>query len=251
MFEDIAWFFVILVSSIIIKNVLFSRDIGPFKTTLMGLAYVGVLVHELCHFLMSFLVGIMPRGIEVKYRSERTGMANPHGSVTTKPQLNFLQALLICLAPLYISTWLIYWSLAITFNDLQAPLVRILTGFFCISLFIGAAPSNPDFKNIPVAFQKDPHHSIYQISLVSLAILLNWMIVSIYEINFWLDVYYYVAIVITYFLLKYSLVGVNKIIITLRFRYLQGSSSFNHKNFTRRIYKPIKSHKIGIEEAQW
>jgi hypothetical protein len=200
---------------------------------------------------MSIIAGIMPRGIEVKYRSERTGIANPHGSVLTKPQLNFLQAFLICLAPLYISTWLIFWSLAITFNDLHAPLVRIFTGFFCFSLFIGAAPSNPDFKNIPVAFQKDPHHSIYQISLISLSILFICMIISVYQITFWLDVYYYVAIAITYFLLKYSLVGVNKIILTLRFRYLQGSPQFNHKNFTRRTYKPIKSHKIGIEEAQW
>ena len=251
MFEDIAWFIIVLISSIIIKNALFSRDIGPFKSLLMGLAYIGVIVHELCHFVMSLIVGIIPRGIEVKYRSERTGMANPHGSVTTKPQLNFLQALLICLAPLYISTWLIFWSLAITFNELQVPLVRILAGFFCFSLFIGAAPSNPDFKNIPSAFQKDPSHSIYQISLVSFSILLNWIIISTYQITFWLDVYYYVTIAITYFLLKYSFVGVSKIINILRFKYLQGYPRYNHKKFTRRTYKPIKSHRIGIEEAQW
>ena len=246
MFEDIAWFFIILFSSKILSTLLFSGDRGPFKRIIMGLAYVGVLVHELCHFAMSLVAGIVPRGIKVKYRSEETGIPNPHGSVTIGPKRNFLQASLICLAPLYISTWLIFWSLAITFNDLYAPIIRILAGFFCFSLFIGASPSNTDFKIIVRAFQDDPTHSIYQISLVSLIIMLNWAVISFYQITLMLDVYYYVLIVFTYYLLKYSVIGINKTINNLRFQYFQNSLRLNHKNFN-----PFNHHKIKIEEAQW
>jgi len=246
MFEDIIWFFVILISSKILSTLLFSGDRGPFKRIIMGLAYVGVLVHELSHYIVNIVVGIMPRGIEVHYRSRKTGMPNPHGSVTSSPKRNFLQAFLICLAPLFISTWLIFWSLSIIFAVQYNPLIRISAGFLCFSLFIGAAPSNTDFKNILRAFQKDPSHSIYQISIVSLSILLNWLIVSYYQITLMFDVYYYVVIMITYYLLKYGVIGLNKMVENLRFRYFQGSFRLNHNNFNR-----FKSHKIKIEEAQW
>jgi hypothetical protein len=246
MFEDIIWFFIILFSSILIRNLLLRRDTGPFKSILVRLAYIGVLVHELSHFAMSLVAGIVPRGIKVKYRSEITRMPNPHGSVNIGPKRNFLQASLICLAPLYISTWLIFWSLAIAFNALYTPLIRILAGFFCFSLFTGAAPSNPDFKIIFRSFQKDPSHSMYQISLVSLSVLLNWVILTFYQITFMLDVYYYVVIVITYYFLKYGVVGINKTINNLRLRYFQGSIRLNRKNFNSLTHRKIK-----IEEAQW
>ena len=251
MFEDIAWFFIILISSIIISNLIFRRDTGPFNSIMMGLAYIGVIVHELCHFAMSLVAGIVPRGINVKYRSEKTGMPNPHGSVNIGPQRNFLQAFLICLAPLYISTWLIFWSLTIAFDSVHAPLIRISAGFFCFSLFIGAAPSNTDFKILFKAFQDNPSHSMYQISLVFLSILLNWMILSFYQITFMLDVYYYMVIVITYYILKYGIIGINKTISIMRLKYLLGSTRLDHNHYTHRSYNPFKHHKIKIKEAQW
>ena len=246
MFEDLLWFFIIFFSSIAISNLLLRSDTGPFRSILMRLSYIGVLIHELSHFVINLAVGIIPRGIEVRYRIKETGAPNPHGSVTSSPKRKFLQAFLICLAPLYISTWLIFWSLAIAFNALYAPLIRILAGFFCFSLFLGAAPSNTDFKNIFRAFEKDPSYSIYQISLVLISILLNWAIISFYNITLMLDVYYYVVIMITYYLLKYGVVGIDKIIENLRFQYFQNSLRLNHKNFN-----PFNHHKIKIEEAQW
>lgn len=246
MFEDIAWFFIIFISSIIISNILLRSDTGPFRGILLRLAYVGILIHELSHFVVNIAVGLIPRGIEVHYRSRKTGMPAPHGSVTTSPNRKFLQAFLICLAPLYISTWLIFWALAIAFNALYTPLIRILAGFFCFSLFIGAAPSNTDFKNIFRTFENDPSYSIYQILLIAISILLNWVIISFYQITLMLDVYYYVLIIITYYLLKYGFIGINKLIDNLRFRYFQGSLRLSPKNFNS-----LKHHKIKIEEAQW
>ncbi len=251
MFEDIIWFFVILLSSKIVSTLLFSGDRGPFTRIIMGFAYIGVLVHELCHFVMSLVAGIVPRGIKVKYRSEVTGAPNPHGSVSIGPKRNFLQAFLICLAPLFISTWLIFWSLTITFNDIQGPIVRILAGFFCFSLFIGAAPSNTDFRILFQAFQADTAHSMYQISLAFISILLNWIVMYFFQITLLLDVYYYVAIIITYYALKYGIIGIKKIISDLRYKYAQGVMRLNLKYNARENYKSVKPSEIGIEEAQW
>ena len=97
-------------------------------------------------------------------------------------KITFMQALMVGLAPLFISTWLLFWSLSILFTDKFEPIIRILAGLFCLSLLIGAAPSSEDFKHIPRAFKRDPLYSLYQILLVIVSIVILWFLIMAHRI---------------------------------------------------------------------
>jgi len=192
---------------------------------------------------MNLVVGIKPTRIEIKWRDPQSRARSPHGAVYSKPR-SFLQAFLICLAPLYICTWLIFLSLNIMINSNFNPIFRIIAGFFCVSLFLGAAPSAPDFNNIPRAFRDDPSHSLYQILLICASGMFLWMILIFTRISFMLDVFYYLSIISIYLMLKFSLLGISRLTQRLHINNFKRTPKLKFKKFTRRYYKPKKPPKL-------
>ena len=243
---------IILIISYITKQLLLRKNFGPFCSIITGLRFIGVLIHELSHFFMCLLVGVRPSGIQVRLRSRQTGQAAPHGVVTldmnSLRKMTFLQATLISLAPIIVATWLFFWCLTLVFTEALEPLLRVIAGFFCISLLLGGAPSQPDFKMIGHWFKKDPKYSIYQLFIVTLSIFLVWLTVLYYEIFLPLDIFYFVLVGICYYTLKYSLHGINKLIHII---FSKKSSNIDYKAYTRKRFKPIKPYKLKTKEPRW
>lgn len=239
MLEELIVFFIVLTLSLLARSIVDKEKLGAIYHIVLRLQFIGVTVHEFSHYIMNLAVGIKPVGIRIKWRNEQTQQRSPHGSVGSKPR-SFLQGLLICLGPLYISTWLAFLCLGVTLSSVFHPVIRIIAGFICISLILGAAPSGTDFNNIPKAFRKDPRNSFYQIFLILLSGVILWTILLYTQIIFFLDVFYYLAIAGLYLSLKFSFIGIHKVITKLSSRDFKKPAKIKFKRFTRPLYKPKK-----------
>ncbi|MFX0073133.1 MAG: hypothetical protein ACFFAO_18800 [Candidatus Hermodarchaeota archaeon] len=249
-FIILIFFPIILIVSIITKNVLLRHDYGPFTKIILTLRFIGVAIHEISHFFVSFLVGIRPRKIKIKYRNDFTGEPDPHGFVSHNDyKQTFLQATLIALAPLYISTWLFFWSLNITLTTDVNPYIRILSGFFCLSLILGAAPSPQDFRIIKYTFKENFKYSLYQIILLILSGFFVWRLLVWYNFPLLIDLFYYIFVGIMYHIIKYSIKGFSAFLNIIRL-YLS-SHDLGNDNLTSKKFKPSKPRKLNIEEAHW
>ena len=242
MIEELVIFFLFLTISLLARNFLLRKDLGAFNYILLVLSFVGVAIHEISHYLMNLAVGIVPERIEINWRSKETHRRSPHGLVASKPQ-SFLQAILISLAPLYISTWLFFLSLQCMFSPSIYPFIRVIAGLFCVSLVLGAAPSGQDFNNIPKLFFNDLHNSLYKLSLVIFSGVILWIILLYTQVVFILDIFYYFAIIGLYLLLRFSFLGISRGISELLSRNFRKPSKVRIRRFTRTHYKPKKPHK--------
>ncbi|MFW9877757.1 MAG: hypothetical protein ACFFG0_32110, partial [Candidatus Thorarchaeota archaeon] len=77
-------------------------------------------------------------------------------------------------------------------------------------------PSSQDIVFIGNAFKLDPKNSWYQIFLIVCSGFILLFYLSITHIVFILNVFYYLAIAGIYFALKFSILGVQKLIVSLR-----------------------------------
>jgi len=243
---------IILIASYITEQILLRYNYGPFSKLIIILRFIGVAIHELSHFLMCLLVGIKPKEIKIKFRSEITNSPDPHGSVKhNNHKQTFLQQALISLAPLIISTWLFFWSLMIALNSSYNPVIRIIASFFCLSLFLGATPSMPDLQNIWRTFKTDINYSLYQIFLVLVSGLIVWLFLTHYGINLILDLLFYILVGIMYYILKYFLTGINYLAYLVTARNKNHLQNIQYKSLIKQRFKPKKPYKLGNEEAHW
>ena len=219
-----------------------SDKAGPFKPIALRLFFIGVIFHELSHALMSIVVGRIPDHFEVKWRDEESRAKRyPHGSIDLEKPPSFLQALVIALGPLFISTWLIFLLLSqVIINPIFDPIIKTIAIFLCLSLLITASPSTGDLQYVSYSFRNAPVYSLYQIILVALSILVLWVFLVFTQITFFLDVFYYFAIAGIYLFLKFSFIGIRKLIIKIQSRNYTKTSKIRFKRFSRKHYRPKK-----------
>jgi hypothetical protein len=244
MLEELIVFGIVLIVSLSARCLASNsakQKLGIVHSIFLRLNFIGVVVHEISHYIMNLLVGIKPESIGIRWRNKQTHERNPHGWVKSKPR-SFLQASLICLAPLYISTWLCFWLLQVSFDSNFTPVLRIIAAIFSVSVILGAAPSGTDFNNIPRAFRDDPFNSLYQIFLILISGTILWLILNITQVVFILDFFYYMAIAGLYFALKYCILGGKTITRIILSRNFGKPSKVRIKKDLRRQYKPKKPH---------
>jgi len=243
MLDELLIFFGIGLISLGMSGFLLSDRVGVVKPIAMRLFFIGVIFHELAHYIASLAVGEVPKEIHVKWYSERyEGDCSPHGWVRPSEPPSFLQAVVIAFAPLYMSTWLIFLLVfGVLFTPLYDPIVKTTSVFVVVSLLLTAAPSAGDVRIIGYAFQKDPQHSWHQILLIIVSVLILWGILALTHITFFLDVLYYFAIEGIYLGLKFSIRGMRWLVARVTPHEYKKPTKTHSRAYTRKIYKPKKS----------
>jgi len=243
------WLFLMLLISIAVRYWYRRTHTPGLKAFLHVLAFVGVFVHEVSHYIFCVLFSVKTGGFRVKYRSEDKLRVAPHGSVGT-PELernSFMQTFAVSVAPLLVSTFLFLFCLDVVFNIEADPWVNIVAIFFCVSFMIGSEPSGQDMRLIGFSFRRDPRYSLYQIALVVASGVIVWLFVDLYFISLPFEVLYYIEyfifVVLFYFLLKI----VVSIFFSI-FRALKKSRFPSVKLLTRR--GRFNSRKLKTNEAQ-
>jgi len=232
---------------------LFSSDLGRIGNTIKHLLFfIGVIVHELSHRTMCAIIGVPAYNTRVKYRSENSNEAAPHGSVSLRQrfQMSFLQAFLVSFAPLLIGAWIIYFLLKLAFSSEFNPLFRIIAAFCCISILIASSPSRGDLSFVKFGYQNDPQHGQYQIFLVILSFLISWLLVGSFNIIFPYEFFYYFIIIFCYIILKYSFISLRILINKIQYRKGRIPSKVRRRRLIRRRFKPemVERYYIDYEE---
>ncbi len=242
MIEEPLIFLGILFISLIISSLLLNDRAGVLKPIATRLFFIGVVFHELAHYIMSIVMGRVPKSINIYWRDERYPQyPNPRGSVKHKECPSFLQSIVISFAPLYLSTWLIFFLLfGVIFTPFYDPLIKTVATFVLLSLFLTAAPSKWDLLAVISSFKQDPKHSWYQVLLISLSIMILWMILVFTEIIFFLDVFYYLAIAGIYLMLKFTFIGMRKLVVRIDSYNYRKPQKISSRKLTRKRYRPSK-----------
>ncbi len=253
MFEE-WWFYLVVFGISTLIMFVYQLNLGPFRTILNILGFIGVIVHELSHYLLCVLLGIKVEKIVIRYRSRLTGRASPHGGVGPEEpdRITFLQALMVTLAPLFISSWLIIFCFELLHMPGIDDLVYLGVIIFMISLFIGSAPSTADFWQVYKGFTRSPIYSLYQIFLILLSTLSVFGLFSSFQWTFPNEILNYMApyvcIGLGYFAYKYSF----RLLNNVYHKYFgRNQHTYKHTRLTRKRHRPVKARKIGIEEPHW
>lgn len=261
MFEELIFMLGFMIFSIVISYILLNNTPNAIRKIAQSLAIVGIVIHEVCHLLMCFITNTPVKKVTLlkKIRLEEDkSISKYYGKVEVdgEKRLSFLQALLIGLAPLYISFWLFFYLWDIILN----PDIEIWLFFayllIMISIALAAAPSIADVVTIPKAFKNDIRYSMYQIFLLTLSLLLLFLLVKEFELLIFHEFLYYVIIMLFYYCFKYTFSGFTMFIHTLR---VSSDSHYNKpvkdklsiKQLTRQTHKPLSPRKLGYEEAHW
>ncbi len=249
LFEILIWFVVILIISLILERLVYSGDPGPFKKFIHWCSFIGIAIHELCHAIMCVIVRVPIDSVRIKYRLK--GRIMPHGEVELKrpERINFGQAFMIALAPLFINTYLFFWSLSIAATPNIEWIINIIAGFFCISLLLGSAPSMADLGIIGKGFRRDSNYALYQIFLVIFSGIIIWSIIYVYNISLTSEIWFYVFIGFGYVAFKYLFKGLNVGIQSQLSKRDKRKKKYGQ--FTKRHILPKKNFKWDLDEAQW
>jgi mannose/fructose/N-acetylgalactosamine-specific phosphotransferase system component IID len=184
-----------------------TRRYSGFTTFLMVFGFVGVVVHELSHYIACKIVGMPTMGLFVYYRNEYTGDPSPHGhvSVSGLHEYTMSQEFVVDLAPLFTCSILILVMLDVV-NVATDPLWFVLGWSFILSFLMGAPPSVPDLAGIYRAFYKFPGNSLFQLANIIGAFLMGWLVGSLVPITFPFRcmqyVYYTILTIAFYFVFK-------------------------------------------------
>ena len=164
-------------------------------------------------------------------------------------KLTFLQALLIGLAPLYISYWLFFFLWEQMKNPNLDVVVFYVYLIVMISLVLSAAPSFADVVNIFGVFYFDWRYSLYQIVLLLLSVGTVWLVITSSQIQVFHEIVTYIAILVAYYGFKTGAMGLKSTYLhyVRKRKGLFYKRKIKSKSMTRRRVTPLKTK----EEAQW
>jgi len=252
MFEEIPFVIGFLLVSLVLSAVFFNVEYKPLKIAVQVVANIGVIVHEISHVLMCIVTNTKINNITLLKKLENEQPSNKiyGGQVTIQPdpRISFLQALVVGLAPLFISFWIFFFLLSELSNPNISDFIAIFYVFLMVSLILGSAPSKGDLYQITSAFSYDIRYTFYQIFLVVISIFSVWIIITAQQIPIIHEIVNYIFILIGYYVLKYLIKGVNRVINGI----FKKNKLSGYCPIKRRGLERIFPHKKTKEkEAQW
>lgn len=243
------WFLGIWVVSELTLSVL-GRSRGLIRGIVNIIFFLGVFVHEFSHLIFCFIFRVPTNGMKFQFIDRERGMVNPAGSVTLAegPRISMMQALMIGIAPLFISTFLFMGCLDLIFTFETTFEVQVFVVILAISLILTAAPSRVDVSNILKAAAGDSLQSFLQFLYVVASLLISINILDLSGLVLPLEVLYYVS----YFALTiiiYSIIVLLVRILRATFRLVFPADNFSSRQIQRKRHKPKKPPKH--EEGSW
>ena len=149
----------------------------------------------------------------------------------------------------FISTWLFMLCFTMAFDATLNDFLRVFCGLMCVSLIMGAVPSNVDLYGIIATFQKDVRYSLYQALLVMLSVLTIIVVVIVFQVII-PEFLYFFLIMIGYLAYKYLFLGLSQI-KKIRPSHLRLEPKFSMNTYSRRTRRPLRPVELGFEEAHW
>ncbi|MHA1987821.1 MAG: hypothetical protein ACW98D_14390 [Promethearchaeota archaeon] len=243
MFEEIPFILGFMMFSVIISYIAFKYTSPPLSNIVQALAMVGIVIHEICHYVMCIITRSPIEKVTLikKFNFKEEQRLGYYGEVEVQAQrISFLQAVLIGLAPLYLSFWLFFSLLEILLYSFVEPIVFAFSIFIMTSIALSAAPSFADFSMIAKVFLNNFNHSIYQILLIILSLLLTFTIISVFNLQGFHEFFVYLIVTGFYFIFKYGFRISVLLLYKNRFISKDLSNRGNFRRYSRRRHNPEK-----------
>lgn len=238
MFEEIPFIFGFMIFSLIISYTLIKWTSPPLTNIFQGLSAIGIVFHELCHLIMCVISRVPIEKVTLIKKDwfEIEKKVGYYGEVKVQEtRISFMQAILVGLAPLYLSFWLFFFLLNLLVYTKVNIWIFLFSIVVMISISLSAAPSFSDLTVIYRAIQNDPRNSFYQFIIVVFSFLTCWGIIEVFNLYFIHELFFYLLIATFYFLFKYGFKMIGYIIYS-RNNYYRPK---NRKRLVRRRFKPI------------
>jgi hypothetical protein len=211
MFEELPYIFGFMALSIVVSYLLRKYSSGLLLKAVNVLTMFGIVIHEVCHFIMCFITHSPVEKVSLLKKIQSTEQKNSgdfgyYGQVKLmEHKVSFLQAFLVSFAPLYLSFWLFFLILGLLFTVPMHPLLIVLSVCLLISLVLASSPSFQDLKIIPRAFAYDVGRSLYQILLVIVSLFATVLLVVSFDILFLHEIFVYLIIAGFYCVFKFGI----------------------------------------------
>ncbi|MHA1372907.1 MAG: hypothetical protein ACTSR7_01290 [Promethearchaeota archaeon] len=243
------WFLGIWIVSDIISSVLV-RSRGLIRGIFNILFFFGVVIHEFSHLLFCFIFRVPSNGIRFEFIDRNRGVVSPNGAVSVSefPRMSMMQAFMVGIAPLFVSTFLFMICLDIIFTFEITLEIQVIILILAISIILTAAPSRPDVSHLFTAAAGEPIQSLLQFLCVIASLLISVSIVDLSGIIFQLEVFYYMSYFILTILIYFIFVLSLRMIRAI-FRRVFPAKNYSSKQIQRKRHKPKKPPKH--EEGSW
>lgn len=234
---------------------LYSFARGTVRACLNILFFLGVIVHEFSHLIVSLICGVPVERIEIRWRSYNGYSISPRGSITTGdiPHRSFMKGLMISFAPLLMSTFLFFGCIDIITVIKTSFFIKIFAIVFAVSLLLTAAPSKQDLNVVALAVSNDTLLAFFQVACFGISLLLSITLINFSKFQlpfeFMYYVLYFLASIAIYFVIFYSLKWTGRGIWSIYRKISHRDNSLSNRSLSR---KKIKSKKPPKErEGEW
>jgi hypothetical protein len=249
------WILIIWVASYVLFHLYGYYARGIIRAVLNVCAFIGVIVHEFSHLIVTVLCGLPVEQLEIRWRHPQVNVIAPHGSVRQGdfPRRTFMKGFMICFAPLLVSTFLIFACIDILTLIETAWYINIGTLFFIGSVVLGAAPSKADLSNIGLAIANDPILGLSQATCYGISVFIGIQFINLSKLvlpfEFMYYALYFFASIMIYFIIFYSLKWTGMGIRAIYRKVARRDNELSNRSLKRRRIKSKKPPKE--KEGEW
>ena len=234
---------------------LYSFARGVVRACLNILFFMGVIVHEFSHLIVSMICGVPVERIEIRWRSSNGFSIGPHGSISTGdfPHRSFMKGLMISFAPLLVSTFLFFGCIDIITILNTSFFIKIFAIVFAISLLLTAAPSKKDLNVVAFAVSNDTLLAFFQAACFGISLLFSITLVNFskFQLPFEFMYYglYFLTSIAVYFVIFFSLKWTGMGFMAIYRKIFHRDNSLSNRSLTRKRIKSKSSPKE--KEGEW
>ncbi|TFF97005.1 MAG: hypothetical protein EU547_05565 [Promethearchaeota archaeon] len=247
MFEDLLLFIIVILGNLVVWFIIRQLHLKKNSSSLILLkiiSIIGILIHEVSHFLMCLFTGIKPTGFHLSYRKQEGNI-----EISNAERITFLQGFLICCAPILIASYIAYLCVYVMFLTYFHIILKFICGIIFISILMHSRPSKQDILIFKRTFSEDPLYSIYQIGILIISGIIIFLIN--FPLPYYLSFLHYFLIGLLYIVFKYGFLAIRKIFeyfLNKKNSIMSLDSLSNSYRKTIRAKKPIQNK---IPRRQW